>query len=135
MAVDEAQHLSSLWLQQLRSMHDSGRNRWPLILVGGSGAARRLKTSPELWSRTALRTEFTPLSGNLLLSTLTQLHPVLANTDPAILRDIDHKYAAGNFRLWKNFCEIAFMLIDVTSTPDRISPKLAKATFAKIGTA
>ena len=134
-AVDEAQHLSSLWLQQLRSLHDAGRFSWPLILVGGMGTARRLKTSPELWSRTGLRAEFAPITGDLLLQTLTEFHPVLANTDPSVLRDIDHRYASGNFRLWKNFCEVAFMLLDATSTPDRISPKLARATFAKIGMA
>lgn len=133
-AVDEAQHLSYLWLQQLRSLHDAGRNTWPLLLIGGVGCARTLQRSPELWSRTSMRVEFAPLQGEVLYATLALLHPVLANTDPELLRRIDERYARGNLRNWKTFCEVALLLIDVTATPDQLSTKLIKATFAKIGT-
>lgn len=127
--VDEAQHLSSLWLQQLRSLHDHRDARWALLLVGGPGVARKLKSSPELWSRIALRVDFTPMEGDELLAALGAYHPVLANTDPDLLLDVDGRWCHGNWRNWHNFLENALPLLGKSGHLTQRVVRAAAATY------
>lgn len=132
-AIDEAQHLTTLWLRQLRSLHDEGRRRWPLLLVGGRDCLDRLDASPALETRAALRVEFAALKGDVLLTTLAAAHPILANTPDQLLVDVDRRYAKGNLRRWTEFCRFGFDLVAVSGTTDRFSARTVKATFAMLG--
>lgn len=132
-AIDEAQNLTTLWLRQLRSLHDEGQRSWPLLLVGGRDCLRRLDESPALKSRAALRVEFAPLSGEVLFTTLAALHPVLARTPQRLLAQIDERYGRGNLRNWSELCRYAFELVAATSTTDRLTEKVVRATFQMMG--
>lgn len=129
--VDEAQYLSTMWLQQLRNLHDRRDARWALLLVGGSGARRNLKRSPELWSRNTIRTTFEPLAGSALYTALAAYHPVLAHTDREILKTINDRDCRGNLRDWVSFLELALPMLPNTPTPDRLTEKVVRAVFAR----
>lgn len=132
--IDESQHLSNLWHQQLRSLHDRYDANFALLLVGGVNAQRTLQKDPQLWSRVELRVEFTPLEGQELLNVLHAFHPVLANTDDDLLLDIDRRDCRGNFRDWSHVLKHALTLLPATKQPDRLTEKVVRAVFAMRGT-
>jgi hypothetical protein len=132
--VDEAQYLSTLWLQQLRTLHDDGRGRWALFLVGGVGTGDTIDRHPELGSRLSYKVEFEPLSDDQLLAALNAYHPVFANTpDDILLRIDDRPGFGGNFRGWTTFLRNALPLLAKTDTPERLSTNVVKAVFATMG--
>jgi len=131
--VDECQYLSVLWHQQLRSLHMDPRADFALFLAGGENAVRTLKRDSMLWTRIKLRVFFQPLTGDSLITALTEFHPLLANTPPDLLVDIDNKHCKGNFRDWAYFVDLAAPLAANTRTPDRLTPKVVRAVFALMG--
>lgn len=133
--IDECQHLSYLWHQQLRSLHDDPAAQFALLLAGGADVVRNLKRDPQLWSRIEMRVTFEQLRGQQLLNTLAAYHPVFANTDTGLLADIDARDCDGYFRNWYHFLKLALPLLAATKTPDRLSPKVAKAVLAMRGIA
>lgn len=131
--IDESQHLSYLWHQQLRSLHDHPEARFALLLAGGTGAVRTLKRDPQLWSRIEMRVTFEPLSGTHLTDALAAYHPVLANTDPVLLAEIDARDCRGNFRNWHHVLKLALPLLPATRHPDRLTAQVMRAVFALRG--
>lgn len=131
--IDECQHLSNLWHQQLRSLHDRHDAQFALLLVGGVNAQRTLQKDPQLWSRVELRVEFQRLEGQELLNVLSAYHPVLANTDPNLLIDIDRRDCRGNFRNWSHVLKQALALLPATRHPDRLNDEVVRAIFAMRG--
>jgi DNA transposition AAA+ family ATPase len=129
--VDECQRLRNMWHQQLRSLHEAAR--FCLLLVGGTNAADRLKLDGELWSRVKLRMTFDRLEGDELLNVLSRMHPLFANTDDALLEEIDRRDCRGNLRNWGAVLDLALPLVDKTPTPDRLSKKVVKAVFMMRG--
>lgn len=132
--VDEAQYLSVLWLKQLRGLHDSGRGRWALFLVGGIGTANTISKHDALSTRLGYRIDFNPLEGPELLAALNAYHPVFANTPDEILDAIDGRDGfGGNFRAWTTFLRNAQPLLAKSKTPDRLSTPVVKAVFTTMG--
>lgn len=131
--IDECQHLSYLWHQQLRSLHDHPSARFALLLVGGANAVRTLQRDPQLWSRVAMRVTFERLEGQTLLNTLAAYHPVLAATDPELLLEIDTRDCRGNFRNWYHVVKLALPLLGATPHPDRLTDKVVRAVFSMRG--
>lgn len=131
--IDESQNLSSLWHEQLRALHDHPGASFALLLVGGVGAARTLKKDPQLWSRVAMTVIFEELEGDELHQVLSALHPVLANTDRALLDDIDHRDCRGNLRNWATFVQLALPLLQNARVHDRFSEKVVRAVFSLRG--
>lgn len=131
--IDESQHLSYLWHQQLRSLHDHPSSRFALLLVGGANAERTLKKDPQLWSRVEMRVTFERLQGQTLLNALAAYHPILANTDPELLAEIDAKDCGGNFRNWYHVLKLALPLLPATPHPDRLTEKVIRAVFTMRG--
>jgi hypothetical protein len=132
--VDEAQYLSTLWLQQLRTLHDEGRGRWALFLVGGIGTGNTIGRHPELGSRLGYRVDFEPLDDDILLAALNAYHPVFANTPDDILLAIDSRPGfGGNFRGWATFLRNALPLLAKTKTPGRLSTPVVQGVFATMG--
>lgn len=132
--VDECQHLSYLWHQQLRSLHDHPSAKFALLLGGGSNVVRKLKGDPQLWSRIEMRVTFERLEGQVLLNTLAAYHPVLAKTDPTLLAEIDARDCRGNFRDWAHILQLALGLLPGSAHPDRLTDEVVRAVFALRGT-
>jgi type II secretory pathway predicted ATPase ExeA len=131
--IDECQYLSLLWHQQLRSLHMDPAADFALFLAGGENTVRTLRKDPMLWTRIKLRVYFEPLTDEVLLGTLAEFHPLLANTDPSLLAEIDAKHCNGNFRTWAQIVEVAAPLAAKTRTPDRLTEKVVRAVFTLMG--
>jgi DNA transposition AAA+ family ATPase len=131
--IDECQHLSYLWHQQLRTLHDHPEAKFAMLLVGGTNTERTLKRDPQLWSRVKMRVHFEALKGEELLQVLSEMHPVFANTDPQLLADIDLKSCRGNLREWATFLELALPLLRNARLHDRLTPKVVRAVFTYRG--
>lgn len=132
--VDEAQYLSTLWLQQLRTLHDAGRGAWALFLVGGASTRDTVSRHAELSSRLGYQVNFTPLRGDELHSTLAAYHPVFAATPTKVLDAIDRKDGfGGNLRGWATFLRNAEPLLAASKDPNVLTTKVVKAAFATMG--
>lgn len=133
LVIDEAQHLTHLWLRQLRSLYDHGQTRYSIFLVGGQGCADRLKTDPMLWKRVSIRTYFRQLTGTELIAALQQYHPLLAETPPSILATIDQRASFdGNLRDWAHFVQFATPMAE-RQRATKLTEKVVRATFARMG--
>lgn len=128
LVVDESQHLSYTWHQELRSMHDAAR--FTLVVAGADGAVRTLKRDAALWNRFCEKVFFRPLQGQELLNALAAFHPLLAKTEPQLLLDIDSEDCRGVFRNWAHVVKLAQPLAAKSSTPDRLSEKVVRAMRA-----
>lgn len=133
--IDEAQHLTHLWLRQLRGLYDHGQGRNSIFLIGGQGCADRLKSDPMLWRRVSIRTYFRPLTGAELVSALQQYHPLLANTPAELLTGLDHRAGFdGNLREWAYFVLYAEPMAKRQRDP-KLTAKVARAALARMGRA
>lgn len=128
LVVDEAQNLSYSWHQELRSMFDAAR--FTLVISGAEGAVTTLKRDSALWNRFCEKVFFEPLAGQELFSALAAFHPLLANTDPALLADIDAEDCHSVFRDWAHIVKLAAPLAAKSSTPDRLTPKVIRGVRA-----
>lgn len=133
LVMDECQHLSILWHRQLRTLHTHAEAQFALFLAGGENAVSTLKRDQMLWTRIKEKVYFQALTGDVLLASLAQFHPLLANTDPELLADIDAAHCDGNFREWANFVDLAIPLAANSRTPERLSLKVVQAVFALEG--
>ena len=131
--IDECQHLSYVWHQQLRALHDRPDARFALLLAGGANAVRVLKRDQQLSSRVSMQVHFSPLAGQELLEVLRAFHPVLANTSEELLEEIDRKDCRGNLRRWHTFTRLSLSLLPKSSTPDRLSHKVVRAVLTLRG--
>ena len=125
LVIDEAHHLPSAGLQQLRYLHDRGESSWSLVLVG-SDIGKALNSAGELRSRVSAAMAFTPLTDQDLVIALRQLHPALDALGNATLRDIDSKFPRGNFRDWVHFTQHATRLAGGKA----ITPQVIAATLS-----
>ena len=123
--VDECHNLRNMWHQQLRGLHDAAR--FCLLLVGTADAADNLKRDGQLWSRVKLRMWFDTLEGAELVNVLHKMHPVLANTNPNLLMEVDRRDCRGNLRDWGAILDLALPLLPNTRTPDRLGERVVKA--------
>lgn len=132
--VDEAQYLSTMWLQQLRTLHDAGLGQWALFLVGGTGTGATIGRHPELGSRLSYQVDFRALKGKDLHAALAEYHPVLAATDTKILDSINERDGFnGNLRRWVTFIRNAEPLLAASPQPNKLTAKVVKAVFATMG--
>lgn len=131
LVVDEAHHLKSKGLQQLRYLHQRGSFSFTLLLAG-SDLATTLGSAPELKTRIDGLAVFEPVSGTELLTTLRALHPLLGNSPLEQLRYVDRTWATGNFRRWSKFLRTALEIAPATNT-DRLNDRLTAATLTALG--
>lgn len=104
LVIDDANHLGRRLIAQfiyLQAYADFG-----LVLVGYR-LDRLLHRHPELETRVARTVSFRRLRGAKLMEALAAYHPVLAATDPTVLREVDAHWARGCFRRWAAFLERA----------------------------
>lgn len=131
--IDECQHLSYVWHQQLRALHDRPDARFALLLAGGANAVRVLRRDQQLSSRVSMQVHFAPLGGQELIDVLNAFHPVLANSSDELLAEIDRKDCRGNLRRWQSFTKLSLALLPRSSSPDRLSPKVVRAVLSLRG--
>jgi DNA transposition AAA+ family ATPase len=129
--VDECHNLRNMWHQQLRGLHDAAE--FCLLLVGTGDAAENLKRDGQLWSRVKLRMFFETLEGAELLNSLRAMHPVLANTDPGLIEEIDRRDCRGNLRDWGAVLDLALALLPNAGTQDRLSQRVVRAVLFQRG--
>ncbi len=128
LVVDESQHLSYDWHQELRSMHDAAR--FTHIIAGAEGTVRTLKRDAALWIRFCQKVYSTPLEGQELLNALHAFHPLLANTPDDLLLGLDAEDCHGVFRDWAHILLLAQPLAERSAQPDRLSEKVIRAVRA-----
>ena len=126
--IDEAQNMTRNALRQIRFLHDRPSTTALFILIG-SGVINTVRGVPELDSRTSRRIPIEPLSGKKLKELVPQLHPILENTDDAILHRLA-QHAQGNLRSWARLVEVG---LAVGATPESgIDQSKAKAMIRLI---
>lgn len=131
--IDEAQHLDSHGLHQLRYLHDRTDSDWALLFAGGVGCEKVLASDPQLNDRIAGRVRFRPLEGQQLLETLDAFSPFFAAADRQLLLRVDEIYAAGIFRRWARMLQVGSRLAQRAGT-DRLDHTVARAALAKLRT-
>jgi hypothetical protein len=127
--IDECQYLSTLWHQQIRDLHDRTTS-FGLLLAGGANTQARLKKNPEIKSRIQMSVSFAPLKGAKLIGALQAFHPILAATDPDLLRQLDGRSCRGNFRNWAHIVTIACRLCAPDQQRRGLNEKLIRAVLA-----
>ena len=131
--IDEAQHLDSHGLHQLRYLHDRPDADWALIFAGGVGCEKVLAADPQLNDRIAGRVKFSPLDDSTLLETLDAYSPFFAAADRQLLLRVNQVYARGIFRRWARVLQAGTRLASRAGT-DRLTTDIARATIAKLQT-
>lgn len=129
--IDEAQHLDSQGLHQLRYLHDRADADWGLIFAGGAGCEKVLSSDPQLNDRIGGRVRFDPLDGPELLQTLDAFSPFYAAADRQLLMRVDQVYAHGVFRRWARLLQVGSRLAEAAGT-DRLDTTVARASLAKL---
>ena len=103
--IDEASNLTTEAMRQVRYLHDRPSTTVLLVLIGYNIESQVAKV-PELQSRVARRITVKELSGAELRKFLPEFHPILRNTDQAILVKLA-EYAKGNLRSWARILEVS----------------------------
>src|SRR6266702_6167158 len=98
--IDEAQRLNGDCIELLRHLHDHPHTRFALLYVGGDGCWEVLSREPMLASRVFRRLPFTRLVKQEVPALMRGYHPIYAQADDELLRDIDDIYAHGSMRDW-----------------------------------
>lgn len=112
--IDEAQNMTRSALRAVRFLHDRPSTQMLFILIG-SGVLNTVRSVPEIDSRVSRRTMIRELGSKDLLSSLRELHPLLASTQEKVLVDLG-EYAKGNLRNWARVLEVAESLgVDINS--------------------
>jgi hypothetical protein len=124
LVIDEAQKLGRGGIDQLIHLHEHPDAQFTLVLVG-MGLGRVLGEHEELDGRFGRSVAFERLRDDALLDWLTRYHPLLARTDPAVLRRIDNRYWHGNLRRWAQTAHAAHNRVENPDT-DGISEELAE---------
>ena len=104
--VDEVQNLKRTGIQELRYLHDDTQTDFAMLLSGWQ-AEEIITQHPDLDSRVAYRTRFTPIEHSDLPAVIADMAPWLSTDEPGLLPYIDATYAAGNMRLWSLFLTAA----------------------------
>lgn len=107
-ALDEAQDVPLRAIRPLRRLW-GGADANYLLVLSGTNLLRELRK--EAWGALASRAgaivSFDPISEFDLIDTLGTFHPVLAATQPWILRRLDRTYTGGNWRDWAHIAQQA----------------------------
>lgn len=130
--IDDAQNLNRDGLDQVRLLHDQAEGSFPLILVGGEGCLKTLRSDPQLFDRVGGWASFRPIPPPDLYSLLSSYHPFFAATDPELLVNLDDLYAKGVPRRWARLLKTGIHLASKSGTPDRLTTEVAGAALAAL---
>lgn len=130
LVIDEAQHLQTGPLRQLRYLYDRPETTLLLVLVGADAGRSVSFRCPELESRIEAVIHFKPFSGSEMRAVLESYHPMFAKTGPEVMA---YMWSAlgGNFREWAKVLKAALSL---GIAPDEgLSLRNARATLRAVG--
>jgi DNA transposition AAA+ family ATPase len=130
--VDEAQRLNGECIELLRHLHDHTETRFALLYVGGDGCWEVLSREPMLRSRVFRRLPFRPLVKQEVPALMRGYHPIYAQADDELLRDIDDIYAHGSMRDWAVFTHTAAQLCAETHLPG-VNPEVISNASLLLG--
>ena len=99
LVIDEAQHLPTGSLRQLRYLCDRQETQILLVLVGADVERCIQRRCPELYSRAEAIVRFQPLSGADALAFVREFHPLFAHTNPEVLHLL-WQALGGSVRGW-----------------------------------
>jgi type II secretory pathway predicted ATPase ExeA len=129
LVVDEAQHLSTAALLQLRWLWDLNFPRFAIVLAG-SDLFARLKAEPSVDTRIDARIPILEHTRSRMVDLLRQHHPLAAAADPHLLDQIDRAYAHGSWRAWSKL--LLFLATDNGLTAGRLDHAAATAAITSI---
>jgi hypothetical protein len=130
LVIDETQKLGRAGIDQLIHLHEHPGARFTLVLVG-MGLARLLDGHEELDGRFGRSVAFERIRDDELLAWLTAYHPLLARTDPNLLRRVDNRYWKGKLRRWAQFTHAAYTRLEDPAV-DVITDEVADAAVLAV---
>jgi DNA transposition AAA+ family ATPase len=101
-AIDEAQTLTPSTITELRTLFDEDSTTLGLILIGSAGLDAKLAANGALLSRCSRDVLMTPFSDSEAVHHLPEFHPVFAEVERSLLREINGR-CLGLFRHWTEF--------------------------------
>ena len=110
--IDDAHYVSTRGLRVLTNLWNAvhaTRGKGISMVLVGNDLSTALKAVPEIQSRVVARYEVPPLAGDSLYAALAVIEPRTADTDRALLTQIDRQYFHGEMRQWVNFLEVIRM--------------------------
>ncbi|GAB4076411.1 AAA family ATPase [Nostocoides australiense] len=99
LVVDELQNCAVNAMQELVWLHEVTAGAFSIVAVG-HGVLHTIRGYPQLHSRVLSTAVFTFLAGDELVTTVSHLHPALANADVSDLHLHDRLACRGLFRAW-----------------------------------
>lgn len=130
--IEEAQHLGSDGLEQVREIYDRVPGNVALIVVGSSTLDDVVRASPQLQSRVARPVRFDPIAVGDLGGVLAQYHPLFDGADPAVIARIDHAFAHRNFRRWARVLQAGLRQAPVLGHRGPIDNTMADLVLAEL---
>lgn len=109
LVIDEAQHLLTGSLRQLRYLYDRPETSLLLVLVGARVEAAVARRCPELYSRVERMVGFKPMSAAEMREALGNYHPLFANSTPSALK-VCWSAAGGEWRGWAKLLRAALAM-------------------------
>lgn len=126
LVIDEAQKLGRSGIDQLIHLHEHPDAQFTLVLVG-MGLAAILDAHEELDGRFGRSVAFERLRDDALLAWLGAYHPLLARTDPGLLRRTDNRHWKGNLRRWAQTAHAAYTRVADDPHVEGISEEIMDA--------
>lgn len=113
--IDEAQHLNRDCTFFLRHLLDHPETHVAIILVGGNGCWENIAQDPMLKSRVYRRIHFRGIPEDELVKSLPLYHPLYADADRELLRELYFRTNISQLRSLAIFTHTALTLTDVAS--------------------
>lgn len=107
--IDECQWADQRLLRVLRAIYDDRTSEFGLVMLGMDVAQALERKEPGLASRVGVRIYPSQLARPRLVATLSEYHPLFANTDPAVIAQM-WQSVGGVWREWAHILNTAAAL-------------------------
>lgn len=134
--VRRADRLTREAAGQLQWLHARPGRRWALFLLGGPGTGEAIAREAHLRGSVLRTIEVQPLHGAAGLHLIQQLHPLLRDAKPNLVKQVDDHVCHGVLRHWHIFLRIAQQIArqaEAVGNPCAVlTEDLAQATVSKL---
>ncbi|GAA4593257.1 hypothetical protein GCM10023194_57140 [Planotetraspora phitsanulokensis] len=100
LVCDEAQWMLPECFEYWRYLWDDPCTELALVFVGGGDCYQKLRSESVLSSRIRIWQQFHRMTGDQVLKSIPEYHPLWANVDPDDILFADSHACNGNFRAW-----------------------------------
>lgn len=138
LVIDEADHLRMDGLFKVKHIFDqvnfasNPAGHLGVVLIGVD-LPRTLAMDEQLASRVVTKVKFQELEGQELLALLDAYHPVFANSDAALLQELDERCCHGSFRRWAQVLQKVLNPLDGTYAPEGLDRRLVEQIIQRMG--